>query len=114
MLALNVAIAQRYLQLIGLVVRFASQILKSKLNLSSESLGQTHNFKGVHIWSKGDWAFDTIQVKVSFISGCCHVCLHIHAFGNLWDELPFTSRVVAPTCGTRKSLILPREAFDLA
>ena len=98
----------------GLVVRFTSQILKSKLNLSIESLGQTHKFKGVHIWSKGDWALDTIQVKVNFISGCCHVCLHIHTFGNLCDEAPFMSRVVAPTCGTRKSLILPREAVDVA
>ena len=64
----------------GLVVRFTSPILKSNLNLSIESPGQTHNFKGVHIWSKGGWPLDTIQVKVSFISGCFHVCLHIHIF----------------------------------
>ena len=32
----------------------------------------------------------------------------------LMDEAPVMSRVVAPTCGIRKSLILPREAFDVA
>ena len=67
-----------------LVVRFRSQILKSKLYLSIESPGQTHNDKGVHIWSKGGWPLHTIQVKVTFIPGCFHVCLHNHACGNLW------------------------------